>query len=247
MASVARIQADAHSIDASGITIKKGDHLVLRDVALTIENGTFAALIGPSGSGKTSLLRVLALLDTPTTGIVRIWDQEVDGGSDPPTIGNMYLYPSLTYVPQTLALWPHLSIRENLRFALDNDSDVKPGLMDLCEELEIAEILDRKPPLVSQGQRQRAALARALVLQPRILLLDEITSALDERLASSVWAILRKYALSGVAILASTHDPRLALECAYAYRIRDNTLVVEGEVTDALADPGRPHMSGHLS
>lgn len=146
MASVARIRPDAHSIDASGITIKKGDHLVLSDAALTLENGTFAALIGPSGSGKTSLLRVLALLDTPTTGIVRLWDQQLDGGSDPPTIGGRYLYPSLTYVPQTLALWPHLSVRQNLRFAQNSDSFVKSDLSDLCEELEIAEILDRGDP-----------------------------------------------------------------------------------------------------
>src|SRR5262249_17923930 len=118
----------------------------------------------------------------------------------------------------------HLTVRENLQFALKASPSVNDALGALCEELEITEILDRRPRFVSQGQQQRAALARTLLLRPSILFVDEVTAALDERLAMKVWILLRRLVSSGASILASTHDPRLASQCDYALKIRDNTL-----------------------
>jgi ABC-type multidrug transport system ATPase subunit len=211
-----------HALEAVGLQIIKGTHLVLRDSSLYADCGHVTALTGPSGSGKTSLLRVLAFIDQPTSGVVRLWGESPNREDDPPTVENVSIYPVVVYVPQTLALWPHLTIRNNLSFARNSRSDDE--LISTSDDLEISDLLDRRPDRLSQGQRQRAALARALVLKPKLLLLDEVTSALDDRLANKVWTILKEFAKSGAAVLASTHDSSLAQQCDNIYCIRDSTL-----------------------
>ena len=218
---------EAPPIEVNSLTIKKGEHLVLDNVALTLEKGVFAALVGPSGCGKTSLLRVLALLDKPTSGTVRCWGCEYNGGVGSSQMDGESIYPRLNYVPQTLGLWPHLTIRENLLFAAPKTRAIIDKLREMCEQLDIVAILDRKPPNASQGQRQRSALVRALLLEPQVLLLDEMTAALDGRLASTVWSLLQTFARNGGVILASTHDTRLASQCDKSYRIRENSLIRE--------------------
>src|SRR5207302_6204785 len=195
----------ADPIQVCDLTLKKGDYTVLSDVSLILEKGRFVALVGPSGCGKTSLLRVLALLDQPASGVVHYWGKEPGPRNGIIWLGGDHFYPRITYVPQTLALWPHLTIRENMLFATNQSPQVCNKLDDLCRYLEISAVLDRKPLNVSQGQRQRCALVRALLLRPTILLLDEITAALDEDLARKVWKLLRSFARDGGSILASTH------------------------------------------
>jgi len=213
-----------HDLEAAELTIVKGAHLVLRDASLQVGCGSLTALTGPSGSGKTSLLRVLAFIDLPTSGVVRLWGKEPSREDDPPTIDSGPIYPLVMYVPQTLALWPHLTIHDNLSFAHNSRFRYDSELVTTSHDLEIDDLLARRPAHLSQGQRQRAALARALVLRPKILLLDEVTSALDDRLANKVWGILREFAKSGAAVLASTHDSSLAEQCDNIYCIRDNML-----------------------
>jgi len=214
-------------LQTDGLRIDKSGNTILSDVTLTIERGTFAALAGPSGSGKTSLLRVMALLDTAAAGSVRLWHREFTPAMVLQSKSQESVYPRLNYVPQTLGLWPHLTIHDNLTFAIGNSSLNGSSLEELCSELNIDAILDRRPANVSQGQRQRAALARALLLRPEILLLDEVTAALDRPLANIVWELLQRFAANGGAILASTHDAFLAERCKRLYRISAGRVALE--------------------
>jgi ABC-type lipoprotein export system ATPase subunit len=214
-------------LQADDLRIEKGGGTILSDVTFTIESGTFAALAGPSGSGKTSLLRVLALLDTPAAGAVKLWQREYSPETVSQPSAAAAVYPRLNYVPQTLGLWPHLTIRQNLTFSLSNHLRSPTWLDELCAELDIGRILDRFPANASQGQRQRAALARALLLEPQILLLDEVTAALDRPLATTVWRLLHDFVEGGGVVLASTHDAYLAERCNRLYRISDCRLVME--------------------
>jgi putative ABC transport system ATP-binding protein len=220
----ANVASQGRSIEARNINIRKSDHLILNNVSFRIEPGSFAALVGPSGSGKTSLLRVLSLLDPAAGGSLRFWGHEPKVFRSTIHLGGDPFYPRVTYVPQTIALWPHMTLRENILFATNESSAVRNRFKNLCDYLEISEIVDRKPFSVSQGQRQRCALARALLLRPKLLLLDEITAALDEGLARKVWHILRSFANEGATIFASTHSGRLASACDSYFRIRDCTL-----------------------
>lgn len=217
---------EVQPVDARGLRITKGSDILLNNIYIKLERGDFAALVGPSGCGKTSLLRVLSLLDQPTCGTVRLFGREYKSDAAS-SICHDSIYPRLNYVPQTLGLWPHLTIRENLLFATDGKSNTAMQLEHLCKLLGIATILDRKPQFASQGQRQRSALVRAMVLQPQVLLLDEMTAALDGKLASIVWDLLRTFANDGGVVLASTHDPSLALQCSKVYRICDTAIKIE--------------------
>lgn len=201
-------------MEVRGLTIEKGNNVILENVSFSLEPGTFASLVGPSGSGKTSLLRVLALLDNPAAGTVRIaetsWNYD-DSGRLP---NNGIAYPRLTYVPQTLALWPHLSNRKNITFAMNGKSSFDSMAFEaLCERFGIQNILDRYPFEVSQGQRQRVALARAFVLNPRFILLDEPTSALDDETSLEIWNFIAEFVRNGAIGLACTHDKQLAELC----------------------------------
>jgi ABC-type multidrug transport system ATPase subunit len=217
------------AVEARGITICKAGLPILDDISLTLKEGVFAALIGPSGCGKTSLLRVLAHLDAPFNGTTLFWGEQPELRKGSVWLASSHFYPRVTYVPQTLALWPHLTIRENMLFAAGDSPRVCSKLENLATYLEMSTILDRRPRSVSQGQRQRCALVRALLLTPAILLLDEITAALDEDLARKVWKLLRTFVQDGGTILASTHGARLAAACDYSYRIRQHKIVLESQ------------------
>jgi ABC-type lipoprotein export system ATPase subunit len=214
--------ADVLKVDS--VTIRKGSHVVLEDVSFALGPGTFASLIGPSGSGKTSLMRVLCLLDLPDHGMVEIGNLTYRSPGDTKSNPHFQVYPSLTLVPQNLALWPHQSNRKNIEFAIPDRLREQAQIDSVCEALNINEILDRYPSEVSQGQKQRLALARALVLQPKILLLDEPTAALDRDTAHQVWSFVTKYMAPEGIVFACTHDTELAGRCGTRYSIDSNRI-----------------------
>jgi spermidine/putrescine transport system ATP-binding protein len=168
------------------LTKRFGDFVAVRDLSLTVPNGSFFALLGPSGCGKTTTLRMVAGLEDPTLGRVLIGDQDI-------TRLRPYKRPVNT-VFQSYALFPHLTIFENVAFGLRRRgvSDYKQKTLDMIELVQLAPYASRKPSQLSGGQQQRVALARALINEPGVLLLDEPLGALDLKLRRQMQIELKR-------------------------------------------------------
>jgi len=211
---------------ARDIQLQYRDGSGLRRASISIERGSASVLMGPSGSGKTTLLRALCLLETPQLGSMSIDETHLTF----PAAANrnpVLPYPLVTLVFQQLFLWPHLTNEANVVLALKHE-DQHREFQRLANELELHPFLDKYPNQSSLGQRQRVAIARALALLPGYLLLDEVTSALDHRLAARVTEVLNDAKRRGVGLLVVTHD------IGVADRIADRFYRIEnGEVQEA--------------
>lgn len=190
------------------------------DVRLTLVPGELLAISGPSGAGKTTLLRLLAGLDRPDDGFIQAagqtWYRQERRQWLPPQ------QRQLGFVFQDYALFPNMTVRENLTFAASQEPGSKQLVAELLEVLELAALADRRPAVLSGGQQQRVALARALARRPRLLLLDEPLSALDLptrlRLQQVVADVHRQFELTTILI---SHDP------AEITRLADRVLELE--------------------
>ena len=165
-------------IRLEGITKKFGEHLIIPTLDLTINDGEFVTLLGPSGCGKTTLLRMIAGLETPTTGKVILDGKDIT--KLPPYKRNVNM------VFQNYALFPHMTVTENIHFGLKmqgvpND-EAQERINQVLYLTQLEQLRDRYPSQMSGGQQQRVAIARALVNSPKVLLLDEPLGALDYQL-----------------------------------------------------------------
>ncbi|MCX7176041.1 MAG: ATP-binding cassette domain-containing protein [Proteobacteria bacterium] len=221
-----------------GLKIRKsfGEVEILHGIDIQIEPGTITTIIGPSGSGKSTLLRSLALLDPPTSGSVVIDGEEMIFPRDTPVPAN-FAWPRLTVVFQQLFLWPHLTLRQNAVLPLRSRGISSPEdrVNQIIHDFGIAGLADRFPNEVSLGQRQLGAIVRALALQPRYLLLDEITSALDVEYVAMILERLKTLREEGVALLLISHLIDFARRSADQIVFLDGgTLVEQG--TPAILD-----------
>lgn len=208
----------------------------LRDVQLRVEVGEFLSVMGPSGSGKSTLMNVLGLLDRPNRGSYRIagramerlgaWEQARERNR---RIGfvfqNFFLLPRISLLENVAVplVYRGLSRRERRRLALRALEAV--GLRDLGH---------RRPTEVSGGQQQRAAIARALVGEPALLLADEPTGALDSRTGEGIMALFQELNAGGLTIIQVTHEPDIARHAGRVVRVRDGRVQEEGPVRDRL-------------
>jgi multiple sugar transport system ATP-binding protein len=200
----------------AGITIedvskKFGSTTALERLDLTVANGEFVALLGPSGCGKTTLLRILAGLETRSSGKILIGDKDV---SDLPPAQR-----GLAMVFQNYAVFPHLTVYENVAFGLRmqkrDDTIIKRQVQRAADLLHIGPYLDRYPAKLSGGQRQRVAVARALAVEPSVLLMDEPLSNLDALLRLEMRAELKSVLKeAGTTTLYVTHDQTEAMGLA---------------------------------
>jgi ABC-type Fe3+/spermidine/putrescine transport system ATPase subunit len=199
-----------------GVTKRYGAHAVVADVSLDVAAHESIVLVGPSGCGKTTLLRLIAGLDVPDAG--EIW---LDGRLV--VRGGRSLVPphqrGIGFVFQDLALWPHLTVRGSLSFVMDSagvpKSERSTRIVRVLELVRIAKLGDRYPHQLSGGEQQRAAVARALVSEPRLLLLDEPFSSLDSDLRGVLRAELRELQRTlGLTTVYVTHDKEDAHELA---------------------------------
>ena len=205
-------------LSAHSLTKSFDDRAVISNISIDIAPGQITSILGPSGGGKSTLLRILALLDKPDSGAVTLDGHTPDASTAPGPI-----WPEITIVFQQHFLWPHLSLRENVFLPHLSTSKVALHLRaaELFERLELTPLQNRVPWQLSQGERARAALARALLLEPRYLLLDEATAALDSERSTTVGELLRQAATTGTGIALVTHD------LPFAYGWSDRILRLE--------------------
>lgn len=199
------------SITFKNVTKAYGDAKVVEDLSLAIADGEFVVLLGPSGCGKTTTLRILAGLESVTSGEIYIGDERIN---DVPTQRR-----DLAMVFQSYALYPHMSIAENIAYPLrvrklvKNERDNR--VARVAKLLEIESLLERKPRQLSGGERQRVALARAIVREPRAYLMDEPLSNLDARLRVQMRGELKRLQHQlGTTTIYVTHDQAEAMTLA---------------------------------
>jgi len=235
-------------LKADNITKSFDQTKILHGVSLSVEKGKICALIGPSGSGKTTLLKILAFLEQPDSGSVSIDDltyqfplpnsQKIQ----PP-------WPKVTVVFQQLFLWPHLTLLQNMTLplttrGLDNSP---PRLKELMDLFAMNDFVYRYPNQASLGQRQRAALVRALLLEPEYLLLDEITSSLDIEQTAIILSQLKKLSGQGIGILTITHLLQFAHDAADKVIFMTSGEILEEGGANILTNPKHERLSQFLS
>lgn len=205
----------------------------LRDVSLSIPQGSFTVLTGASGSGKTTLLGLLGALDRPTRGHVQFQSQDLGACSD---VGLARLRRRMGFVFQTFALIPRLPVWENIAYPLIPRGIPRLRRYEIArsclERCGIAHTITRRPEELSVGEQQRVAMARALAGQPDVVLADEPTSNLDPRSAGVLLALLKELHSEGRTVIVASHD-RSLVSCA--------TVVIELEMGRVkLEAPNRP-------
>ena len=205
-----------------------GDKIVLRDIDLRVRTHDVICLIGSSGSGKSTLLRCLNLLEQIDDGVIEFEGREI---SDP-RIDPRAVRSRVGMVFQAYNLFPHLTVLDNCTLAPRRVHGVTKGeaeqrARDLLARFGLADQADKHPDRMSGGQQQRAALVRALCTQPTLLLLDEITAALDPELVGDVLTIVRELAEQGTTMILATHEMAFAREVATAVCFLDEGRVLE--------------------
>ncbi len=204
----------------------------LRGVSLTLETGSFTAVMGPSGSGKSTLLHVAAGLDVPTSGRVLVGDHDISALS--PDALTRFRRDQVGFVFQAYNLVPHLSVADNVQLPLIlAGRDPDPAWREeLLRAVGLDGLAQRRPGELSGGQAQRVAIARALYSRPTVVFADEPTGALDARTGTAVLSLLRETARRlGQTVVMVTHDAQVAATAEQVLFLSDGRLV------DRLADP----------
>lgn len=216
------------SIEISGVGKSFGDFTALSDINLSIPSGRITALLGPSGGGKTTLLRIVAGLEDADSGVVTI------EGAD--TTGVPARKRNIGFVFQHYAVFRHLTVARNIGFGLSirhrPKAEIDVRVRELLELVHLEQFADRLPSQLSGGQRQRMALARALAIEPKVLLLDEPFGALDAKVRKELRQWLRDlHDKTHVTTVFVTHDQEEALEVA------DNVVVINGGKVEQVGPP----------
>jgi polar amino acid transport system ATP-binding protein len=233
-------------LEAKNIHIGINGSAILKDVSIAIRPSKITCLIGPSGSGKSSLLSCLSLLTQPTSGLV-----SVDGLEFPFTPGQNkvyknFPYPKVTVVFQGLFLFPHLTNYDNIWLPLRELNKTTLDVELLIDKLKIRDILKKFPNECSGGEKQRVALARQILLEPKYLLLDEVTSALDQELETELANILIDLKKKGTGILLVTHMINLAKNVSDDFVFLDKGQLIEAGDIQQLNNPKTERLNRFL-
>jgi polar amino acid transport system ATP-binding protein len=205
-----------------------GDARVLQGVSLDVVRGEVVVLIGPSGSGKSTFLKCLNRLEEPTRGKIFLENMEVTGSS----VDLPHIRRQMGMVFQHLNLFPHMTAIENVmegpRTVLKVPlHQARKQALELLAKVSLADKADMKPIELSGGQQQRVAIARALAMDPKVMLFDEVTSALDPELVGEVLTVMKQLADEGMTMLVVTHEMHFGQRVADRVVMFDQGVIVE--------------------
>jgi polar amino acid transport system ATP-binding protein len=227
-----------------------GDLVVLRELDLEVAEGEHISIIGPSGSGKTTILRILMTLEQLDSGVVWVdgdplWHMERNGRLVPADERHLRaVRGKVGMVFQQFNLFPHMTALQNVIEApinvlrMEKEEAVERG-KELLELVGLTEKADTKPAQLSGGQQQRVGIARALALRPKVLLLDEVTSALDPELVGEVLAVLRQLARdTSISMLIVTHEMTFARDVSHRVLfLEEGRILEEGPPEEIFTEP----------
>ncbi len=235
-------------LEVRGLRKTYGERLVLDDVDLDVARGDVVCLIGSSGSGKSTLLRCLDLLEPVDDGTIHLDGLEITD----PEVDEIAVRRRIGMVFQAYNLFPHLTVLENCVLAPRRAHgarrrEARARALDLLERFGLAEHVDKHPDRLSGGQQQRAAVVRALCTQPDLLLLDEITAALDPELTGEVLDIVRDLAAGGTTMVLATHEMAFARDVATKVCFLEGGRILEqGPPAQMFSDPAHERTRSFL-
>jgi len=222
---------------------------VLHDVDLSVDEHNVVCLIGASGSGKSTLLRCLNVLERVDRGEIVVDGQTITNGS----VDVNALRRKIGIVFQAYNLFPHMTVLQNVTLAPTkvrgaSRGDARERARELLKRIGLEEKADEYPDRLSGGQQQRVAIARALAMEPRLMLLDEITSALDPQLVAEVLQLVRELAETGMTMIIATHEMSFAKEVADKVCFLDAGVICEeGAPQQIFSDPQQPRTREFLA
>jgi polar amino acid transport system ATP-binding protein len=222
------MSADGHFVALEGVTKRFDELTVLQGIDLTVDVHQVVCLIGASGSGKSTLLRCINCLEKVDEGTIVVDGQIVTNG----TIDVNTLRRKIGIVFQAFNLFPHMTVMENITLAPRktrglSKGEAKTQAEDLLSRIGLLDKADEYPDRLSGGQQQRVAIARALAMSPTLMLLDEITSALDPQLVSEVLSLVRELANTGMTMMIATHEMGFAREVSDKVCFLDGGVILE--------------------
>ena len=237
------------ALEIEGLRKSFGSHLVLDGIDLSVGEHEVICLIGASGAGKSTLLRCINLLEPVDEGRIVVAGEEITRrGVDVNRVRRQ-----IGIVFQAFNLFPHMSVLENVtlapRLALRQDrGEAEEQARALLERFGLSDKVEAYPDHLSGGQQQRVAIVRALAMQPELMLLDEVTSALDPELVSEVLEVIRELAAGGMTMILATHEMGFARECADRVCFLDGGVILEeGAPDEIFRNPREPRTREFLS
>ena len=236
-------------IDVKNLHKSFGDHEVLKGVNEHIEKGEKVVVIGPSGSGKSTFLRCLNLLEEPTSGEIIFEGQNITAKETDINLVRR----RMGMVFQQFNLFPHLTVKENIKLApvklkVMSDEEADKRALELLARVGLPDKADSYPAQLSGGQQQRIAIARALAMNPDVMLFDEPTSALDPEMVGEVLEIMKELADDGMTMVVVTHEMGFAREVATRVLFMDGGNIVEqNEPHQFFANPQNARLKDFLS
>jgi len=236
-------------VDIQNVSKRFDDLEVLKHVSLDVAEHNVVCLIGASGSGKSTLLRCINLLEQVDEGSIVVDGQEVTSGS----IDVNALRRKIGIVFQAYNLFPHMTVLDNVTLAprkvrRARQREARDTALELLQRIGLADKADEFPDRLSGGQQQRVAIVRALAMEPKLMLLDEITSALDPQLVSEVLNLVRELAESGMTMVIATHEMSFAKEVADKVCFLDAGVICEeGDPAQIFSEPREPRTREFLA